>query len=587
MLRVDLEDRLRVRHFLPAGLEDLAHLQAKVLFADGEDRRRIGQAVGNADFADLLVEHLLQALDQAFLALGDFFLGLLVLFRVQAAQVQVAAGDIDELLAVELRQVAHQPLVDAIGEQQHLDALLAEDFQVRAVLHLRVALAGEVVDLVLAFLHPTDVVGQRYALLARIVAGGGEAQQAGDLLLVAEVFRRAFLEDLAEVLPEGLVLLRLVLRQLLQHVQHALGQRRLHRVDHRILLQDFPGDVQRQVVGVDHTLDEAQVQRQELVGLVHDEHALYVQLQAPRRFAMVQVERRAARHVEQRGVFQLAFDLVVAPAQRVLEVMGDVLVELLVFLVLHLGARTGPQRAGAVDRFPFRLGRLVGLFAVEFLGQLDRQSDVIGVFLDHVAQAPAIGELLLALFQVKDDAGTALGLVDGSDVELALALRRPVHPFAGRLAGATGVDIDLVGDDEGAVETDAELADQVRILLLVARQVLQEVGGPGLGDGAQVSHHILAAHADAVVFQGDGVGFLVEADADLQLGAALEQLGIGQGFETQLVGGVRGVGNQFAEEDFLVRIERMNHQVKQLLHFSLKAQCLFLGFHAHRSKLHQ
>lgn len=55
-------------------------------------------------------------------------------------------------------------------------------------------------------------------------------------------------------------------------------------------------------------------------------------------------------------------------AQRVLEVMGDVLVELLVFLVLHLGARTGPQRAGAVDRFPFRLGRLVGLFAVEFLG---------------------------------------------------------------------------------------------------------------------------------------------------------------------------------------------------------------------------
>lgn len=82
--------------------------------------------------------------------------------------------------------------------------------------------------------------------------------------------------------------------------------------------------------------------------------------------------------------------------------------------------------------------------------------------------------------------------------------------LAGRLAGATGVDIDLVGDDEGAVETDAELADQVRILLLVARQVLQEVGGPGLGDGAQVSHHILAAHADAVVFQGDGVGFLVK-----------------------------------------------------------------------------
>ncbi|MCY1181760.1 hypothetical protein D9M73_222840 [compost metagenome] len=122
----------------------------------------------------------------------------------------------------------------------------------------------------------------------------------------------------------------------------------------------------------------------------------------------------------------------------------------------------------------------------------------------------------------------------------------------------------------------------MRILLLVAGQVLQEVGGAGLGDGAEVGDHVLAAHADAVVFEGDGLGVLVEADADLQLGTAFQQLRLGQGFETQLVGGVRGVGNQFAEEDFLVRIEGMDHQMKQLLHFSLKTQSFFLSFHAHR-----
>ncbi|MNO62877.1 hypothetical protein D3C76_535590 [compost metagenome] len=264
--------------------------------------------------------------------------------------------------------------------------------------------------------------------------------------------------------------------------------------------------------------------------------------------------------------------------------MADVLVELLVLLVLDLGARTGPQRAGAVDGLPLGLGRLVRLFTVMFFRQLDGQRDVVGILLDDVAQAPAVGEFFLALLQVQDDAGAALGLVDGGDLELTLALRRPVHALAGRCTGAAGEHVDLVGDDEGAVEAHTELADQVRILLLVAGQVLQEVGGAGLGDGAEVGDHVLAAHADAVVFEGDGLGVLVEADADLQLGTAFQQLRLGQGFETQLVGGVRGVGNQFAEEDFLVRIEGMDHQMKQLLHFGLKTQSFFLSFHAHRSR---
>src|SRR3989344_14542 len=34
---VEFKDWLRIRHLLPAGFEDLAHLQAKVLFANGEN----------------------------------------------------------------------------------------------------------------------------------------------------------------------------------------------------------------------------------------------------------------------------------------------------------------------------------------------------------------------------------------------------------------------------------------------------------------------------------------------------------------------------------------------------------------------
>ncbi len=115
----------------------------------------------------------------------------------------------------------------------------------RAVLDLRIRLAGEVVDLVLPILDTAQILSQRHALLAGTIVGGSETQQTGYLLLVREIFRRAFFQYLTELLPEVLVVLRLVLGQLVQHVQHALGQRRLHRIDHRILLQDLAGHVQR------------------------------------------------------------------------------------------------------------------------------------------------------------------------------------------------------------------------------------------------------------------------------------------------------------------------------------------------------
>ncbi|KWV87446.1 hypothetical protein PFLmoz3_03295 [Pseudomonas fluorescens] len=327
-------------------------------------------------------------------------------------------------------------------------------------------------------------------------------------------------------------MLRLVLRQLFQHVEYALGERRLHGVDDRVFLQDFPRHVQRQVVGVDHTFDKAQVQRQEGFRLVHYEHALHVQLQAFWRLALVQVERSTGRYVEQRAVFELTFNLVVAPAQRVLVVVPDVLVELLVFLVLDLGTRTGPQGAGAVDGFPLHRRGFFAFGNGLFLGQLDRQRDVVGVLLDDVAQTPAIGEFVFTGFQVQHDARTTVSLVDSGDFKFALALGSPVHAFAGVKAGAAAEYFNLVGDDEGRIEAHAELADQVRVFFLVARQVLHEICGAGLGDGPQVGDRIVTAHADTVVFEGDGLGVFVVAHTDLEFRAAFQQLGLGQGFET-------------------------------------------------------
>lgn len=175
----------------------------------------------------------------------------------------------------------------------------------------------------------------------------------------------------------------------------------------------------------------------------------------------------------------------------------------------------------------------------------------------------------------------ALGLVDAGNFEFAFTTRRPMHAFAGRKTGATRVHIDLVGDDERAIEAHAELADQVGVLLLVATEVLEEIGGAGLGNRAQVRDRIFAAHADAVVVDGDGARVLVVVDADAQLATAFQQLGLDQGFEAQLIGGVGSIGDQLAQEDFLVRVQRMDHQLQQLLDLGLEAKCLLVGINGH------
>ncbi len=174
--------------------------------------------------------------------------------------------------------------------------------------------------------------------------------------------------------------------------------------------------------------------------------------------------------------------------------------------------------------------------------------------------------------------GAARFLDDGFHAEVAFAAGFPAHAFGCRQAGATGLDGDFVRNDERRIEADAELADQRRILLLVAGQLREEFLGAGFRDGAEMLDRLVAAHADAVVGNRDGAHGLVEGDLDLQVGIAFEQRAVVDRLEAQLVGGVGCIGDQLAQEDFLVRVQRVNHQLQQLLDFCLKTQGLLFGY---------
>src|SRR5699024_2992870 len=86
----------------------------------------------------------------------------------------------------------------------------------------------------------------------------------------------------------------------------------------------------------------------------------------------------------------------------------------------------------------------------------------------------------------------------------------------------------------------------------------------------------LPGHADSVVANFEYPLILVEVDANPEVRVVFQQFLILQRLEAELVRCIGGIGNQFTQKDFLVGIQGMDHEVKQLLHFRLKAE-RFLG----------
>ena len=103
--------------------------------------------------------------------------------------------------------------------------------------------------------------------------------------------------------------------------------------EHLVLLQDLTRNVERQVFGVDDAADESQVLREQLLGVIHDEDALDVELDAALVVRLVEVHGGLGRNVEEGGVFERAFGAGMEPEERVFPVAGDGLVEL--FVVSH------------------------------------------------------------------------------------------------------------------------------------------------------------------------------------------------------------------------------------------------------------
>ena len=310
------------------------------------------------------------------------------------------------------------------------------------------------------------------------------------------------------------------------------------------------------------------------MAVVHDEDPLDVELDAAGLGVHEEVEGRFGGDEQQALEADGPLGVQGDAAQRFLPVMGQVAVELAIFLLRDLGFRTAPDGLLGIDGLVLK-----GLPAVLPFRDVqdDGPGDEVRVFLYDVADRPFVGVVLSIL------AGRAKVKGDRRPAFSPLGVGQGIGPLPVRIEAEGIVGPQLARDEgnpfrdhEHRVKAHAKLADQP-LAGIVGPPGLQKLPGSGLGDGPQVLHDLLARHAYAVVGDGQGMGLSVADDANF--GGEVRQLGVEEGLDTPLVQGIRRVRDQLAQKNVPVRVHRVYHHPQKLGGLRLKMK-FFLSHQA-------
>ena len=402
-----------------------------------------------------------------------------------------------DALGIELAQTIHHELVDRIIHEQHLKLAGPEHLEVRTRLGGGPILGQQVINVLLALRHPLHIVGHR-RLLAGLRCRGLVAHEFGQGGLVLPVAEHALFEEPVVLGVKPIVSRGILLGLFGQMLEEAIGQR-LAQLAHEVgVLHPLAGDIERQVFAVHHTAHEAQPLRQESLGLGLDEHLAAIEMNFRLLADHAGHFQTARRHKEQRlnGDGRIGREMQAVLGWLV--VMGEVLVELLIFLLLHLVLRTGPNGLHRVDPL-----------AVQF----QREGHEVGVPLDDAFQVAGLREFLGFVLEAEGDL-SARGGVRSRLERVAIATLAGPFPTLGAGRLRAGYDRHLLGHHEGGIKADTKLADEPGVWLLLLGQSLEEGLGARVRDGPQVLDELVPVHANARVGDGQRRFRLVGGDGD-------------------------------------------------------------------------
>ena len=266
---------------------------------------------------------------------------------------------------------------------------------------------------------------------------------------MGEIEGGALLEEDAELRVEVLVGLGAILGLFLEELEEPLRDDLVQLLDQSAILHRLARDVQRQVLAVDDPLEEAEPLGQQVLRLGVDQDLAAVEGNAGFRAGEAELLGVFLRDEEQRVDRERGVGREMQAQPRFIEGVGLELVELRVFLLGDLGLVAQPHCLDGVDAL-----------AIE----RDRERDESAVALEDFLHLPLLAVVAAVVLQLDDDADAATlvrGLLD------RVATAAVAGPDVARLGAApgAGVDLDRLGDHERGVEADAELPDEIGVLL--------------------------------------------------------------------------------------------------------------------------
>merc|ERR1712017_71976 len=396
-------------------LHDALHVSGPAVLAGHQAAWGGRQAIGDHDLLGLVSQHLLHELAQV-LASSLLLLELLLLL-LGLLEVETLLGDSLELLAVVLLELLHAVLVDGVDHEEHLVAALLQLLDERCSLDGGLGLTSDVVDVLLLLLHASDVLLQGGHLVARL--GGIVTQELSELSAVLGVLVDTELEVLAELLVE-LVEVLSVLSDLVEALEGLLHEVLLDLLKDLRALEHLAGNVERKVLGVDDTLDEAEELGDELVAAIGDEDTAHVELDVGLLLWLL----------------LLLLVLIDLLDLRLVAILIVVLILVLVVGDLLLGGLLHPEG--------------------------DRVVDELRVLLDELLDALLVEVLLLVVLEVEDDLG-ATGEVSVRVIGHSEGTASGGLPDVLLVVVVLGVHGHLVSDQESGIETHTELPDHGHI----------------------------------------------------------------------------------------------------------------------------
>ena len=279
------------------------------------------------------------------------------------------------------------------------------------------------------------------------------------------VGKHAVLNEEFEVVPFLLELLTLLLEDFFQSVGDLLGNIGADLLDVGVALQVAPGHIQRDVRGVDHAVKQSKEIRHYVVDVVRNEHLVAVELD------LVLVDGHAfldLGEVKHAGEVERIVHVQMNPEHRFLIERIEGLVEVLVVFFLEFGRSLGPDRVDVVDNVVFLGFYLLAVLPFGFLAKHNRNRHELAVFVEQLGYASLCGELLAVLVEVEGDHSAAVSLLSVLHVVFRRTVAGPFHRLCAILPGKS-VDFDLLAHHESGIESEAKVADDALVLVLLEK----------------------------------------------------------------------------------------------------------------------